>query len=75
MEIWVAIAALILNLIGLVIGAVWVIGKINAQSAVLANSIDNLNTTLIELRKWVGQIDEKVDEQGRDIAVLKEKTK
>ena len=72
MDFWVGLG---LNLIVLIIGAVWAINKIKTQIAVLTESINNLNKTLVELRKWVGQIDEKVDEQGKDIAVLKVITK
>lgn len=70
MDLWVGLG---LNLVVLAVGAVWAIGKIKAQIAVLTESINNLNTTLIELRKWVGQIDEKVDSQGERLAKVEAK--
>lgn len=73
MEIWVAIAALIVNMIVLIVGTVWVISKITAQSAANTEAVNNLNTTLVELRKWVGQIDEKVDSHGERLATVEAK--
>ena len=73
MELWVAIAGLAANALALIVMGVWVIGKINAQAAVLAEAINNLNTTLVELRKWVGQIDEKVDSHGERLATVEAK--
>ena len=73
MEIWVGIAALLVNLIVLIVGVVWVIGKITAQSAANTEAVNNLNTTLVELRKWVGQIDDKVDSHGERLATVEAK--
>ena len=73
MEIWVAIAALVLNMIVLIVGTVWVISKITAQSTANTLALENLNTTLVELRKWVGQIDEKVDSHGERLATVEAK--
>jgi len=73
MEIWVAIAALVLNMIVLIVGTVWVISKITAQSTANTLALENLNTTLVELRKWVGQIDEKVDSHGERLATIEAK--
>jgi predicted PurR-regulated permease PerM len=70
---WVALVGLGLNLIVLIVGVVWVIGKINTQAAVLAEAVNNLNTTLLSLKKWVGKIDEKVDSHGERLATVEAK--
>jgi hypothetical protein len=75
MELWVAIAGLTANAVALIVMGVWVIGKINAQAAVLAEALSNLNKSLVEQRKWTSKIDEKVDTHDSKIAVLEEKTK
>jgi len=72
---WVALAGFAVNVIVLIIGAVWMIGKINTQTAVLIEAVNNLNETTKSTREWLGSVDKKVDDHDVRVAVLESKLK
>lgn len=72
---WLAIAGFVVHLIVLIAGVVWVIGKINTQTAVLTKAVEELTKTHVELRKWVSKIDTKVDDHDVRVAVLESREK
>jgi len=65
-DVWQIILMIILGLIGLITTA-WYVGM--GQQKVVG-SVEALNTTLQDMKKWLNKVDDKVDNHAERIAAL-----
>jgi uncharacterized protein YoxC len=66
----IAIVGIIINLVVLVAGAVWVVGKIQTATEKLGLSIGHLEESIEGLNKWLTEVDHKVDKHSERLATL-----
>lgn len=69
----ISIIGVAVNVVVLLVGAVWAVGKISGQAAVLTNTIEHLDRTIIELKGAIDKLDGKVEEHERRLAVVEDR--
>lgn len=69
----VSIIGLAINVTGMIIGAVWCVGKLSSQADVLNNSLQHLDRTTIDLMLTMRRLDDKIDDHDRRIAVVEDR--
>ena len=58
------------QIVGMIVGLVWAISKIQTTTAVLTQTIGNLDKTITKLEKAIERVEDKLNEHGERIAVL-----
>jgi len=66
--------ALVIELVTVMIAAVWAVSKIKTTTEVLSETMKHLRSSIEKLDLLVERIDEKVDAHGERIAALESST-
>ena len=66
----ISLLTLVSSLVTTIIAGIWVIASIRQTTAVLAESINNLNRNTEGIKTWLQQVAVKVEDQGIIIAKL-----
>jgi hypothetical protein len=66
----VAVCGFLFEAVIIVAGAVWLVGKIRSDSAVLKNSMDALASSIEKLSKTVEHLDRRLDDHQERLAVI-----
>lgn len=56
----VALGSLFIEIISMVAGGVWAIGRLKTMTAVLSNTLDHVNTALVKMEACLDKLDEKI---------------
>ena len=64
MAIIISVIGLVVQLIGIIIAGVWVVGKIQGATDKLALSIEHLSTNIADQKEWLKTLDGSVDDHG-----------
>lgn len=66
----VSLGGLLLQFVGLIVAAVWVVGKIQGTTEKLGQAIEHLAANLEALTKWTSRVDKTVDAHGERLATV-----
>jgi len=58
------------QIVGMIVGLVWAISKIQTTTAVLTQTIGSLDRTITKLEKAIERVEDKLNEHGERIAAL-----
>ena len=58
------------QIIGMIVGLVWAISKIQTTTAVLTQTIGSLDRTITKLEKAIERVEDKLIDHGERIAAL-----
>ena len=58
------------QIVGMIVGLVWAISKIQTTTAVLTQTIGSLDRTITKLEKAIERVEDKLIEHGERIAAL-----
>ena len=71
----IAIFAILVELVALSAAAVWVVGRVSTTGELLNKSIENLTEVVVDLKRWVREIDVKVAMHHDQLIEIKAKEK
>lgn len=75
MEIVIALVTVVINLIVLIVSAVWVVGRIQGSTDKLGLTINHLSQSIDRLNSWLNDVDGTVVKHGERLASLEARSK